>query len=152
MPALIAHAIQLVIWNNFFCSHSEVNGIVICFKTGPVSHRPPPNPPNLATDLENSLHYMNISTKALYPVSWWNILIDKEGWQFILPGSTNERFTRLRRNTNVLQTSNASPNRTETTYGKHSFWNAWRWLYRFRWSAVCLESKTRSTIVWGLYG
>ncbi|KAG4066818.1 hypothetical protein HA402_012885 [Bradysia odoriphaga] len=50
-----------------FVLAGEVNGIVVCFKSGPVSHRPPPNPPTLTSDLDNSLHYMNISTKPLYP-------------------------------------------------------------------------------------
>lgn len=54
----------------------EINGVTVCFKTGPVTHRPPPTVPaanlknnSLITELQNSMHYINISPKSLYPVS-----------------------------------------------------------------------------------
>lgn len=45
----------------------EINGISICFKVGPVTHRPPPSIPTTTPngksiqDIENGLHYVNIS-------------------------------------------------------------------------------------------
>lgn len=52
----------------------DLNGVTVCFKTGPITHRPPPPLPNpvqhsgLISELESSLHYINISPKSLCPV------------------------------------------------------------------------------------
>lgn len=61
---------------------SDINGIAICYKLGPLAHRPPPQPPAGAAPLpppvpskrdsynglENSLHYLNITAKPPFPV------------------------------------------------------------------------------------
>lgn len=45
----------------------EINGITICYKIGPVTHRPPPSIPTSVSngksikDIENALHYVNLS-------------------------------------------------------------------------------------------
>lgn len=46
---------------------SEVNGIMVCFKTGPVTHRAPPSIPiakplSAVDELRSSLHYINIAS------------------------------------------------------------------------------------------
>lgn len=54
----------------------EINGVAVCFKLGQVTHRAPPTVPptaaaaknGLLTDIQNSMHYINISPKPLYPL------------------------------------------------------------------------------------
>lgn len=47
-----------------FTFAGELNGITVCFKSGPIAHRPPPSvpgdPQNALNELENNLYYMNI--------------------------------------------------------------------------------------------
>lgn len=47
-----------------FTLAGEINGITVCFKSGPIAHRPPPSipgdPNNALNELENNLYYMNI--------------------------------------------------------------------------------------------
>lgn len=47
-----------------FTFAGELNGITVCFKIGPIAHRPPPSVPgdhpNAINELENNLYYMNI--------------------------------------------------------------------------------------------
>lgn len=56
-----------------FTLAGEVNGIMVCFKTGPVTHRAPPSIPvakplSTVDELRSSLHYINIaSTPAKSP-------------------------------------------------------------------------------------
>lgn len=43
----------------------ELNGITVCYKSGPVTHRPPPSIPAIdqsIKELESSLHYINIAS------------------------------------------------------------------------------------------
>lgn len=43
----------------------EINGITVCYKSGPVTHRPPPSIPAVdqsIKELESSLHYINIAS------------------------------------------------------------------------------------------
>lgn len=53
-----------------FILAGEINGITVCYKSGPVQHRPPPSIPTNQTalnELENNLYYMNISNGAHPP-------------------------------------------------------------------------------------
>lgn len=47
-----------------FILAGEINGVTVCFKSGPIAHRPPPSIPgdhqNAINELENNLYYMNI--------------------------------------------------------------------------------------------
>lgn len=47
-----------------FLLAGEINGITVCFKSGPIAHRPPPSVPSdhssAINELENNLYYMNI--------------------------------------------------------------------------------------------
>lgn len=47
-----------------FSLAGELNGVTVCFKSGPIAHRPPPSVPgdqlNSINELENNLYYMNI--------------------------------------------------------------------------------------------
>lgn len=46
-----------------FALAGEINGITVCFKIGPIAHRPPPSIPadqQAINELENNLYYMNI--------------------------------------------------------------------------------------------
>lgn len=46
-----------------FTLAGEINGVTVCFKSGPIAHRPPPSIPtdhNVINELENNLYYMNI--------------------------------------------------------------------------------------------
>jgi len=52
-----------------FTLAGEVNSIMVCFKTGPVTHRVPPSVPvprplSAVDELRSSLHYINISSTA----------------------------------------------------------------------------------------
>lgn len=43
----------------------EINGVTVCYKSGPVTHRPPPSIPGVdqsIKELESSLHYINIAS------------------------------------------------------------------------------------------
>lgn len=46
----------------------DINGITVCYKTGPVVHRAPPSVPidqqSAINELENNLYYMNIRNGA----------------------------------------------------------------------------------------
>lgn len=44
-----------------FSFAGEINGISICYKVGPVTHRPPPSIPTNVKDIENGIHYVNIA-------------------------------------------------------------------------------------------
>lgn len=47
-----------------FTLAGDINGVTVCYKSGPIPHRPPPSVPSNQTavnELENSLYYMNIS-------------------------------------------------------------------------------------------
>lgn len=52
-----------------FTYAGELNGITVCFKSGPIAHRPPPSvpgdPPNALNELENNLYYMNIRNGSM---------------------------------------------------------------------------------------
>lgn len=42
----------------------EINGITVCYRSGPVTHRPPPSIPNVdqsIKELGSSLHYINMT-------------------------------------------------------------------------------------------
>lgn len=46
-----------------FALAGDINGVMVCYKTGPVTHRPPPSIPDhqaKINELENNLYYMNI--------------------------------------------------------------------------------------------
>lgn len=47
-----------------FIMAGEINGITVCFKSGPIPHRPPPSIPgdhnSAINELENNLYYINI--------------------------------------------------------------------------------------------
>ncbi|XP_031621752.1 multivesicular body subunit 12A [Contarinia nasturtii] len=45
-----------------FTLAGDINGITVCFKSGPIPHRPPPSIPTdpSINELENNLYYMNI--------------------------------------------------------------------------------------------
>lgn len=47
-----------------FALAGEINGTTVCFKIGPIAHRPPPSIPTdqqtAINELENNLYYMNI--------------------------------------------------------------------------------------------
>lgn len=46
-----------------FTLAGDINGITVCFKSGPIPHRPPPSIPTAdqsINELENNLYYMNI--------------------------------------------------------------------------------------------
>lgn len=46
-----------------FTLAGELNGVTVCFKSGPIAHRPPPSIPidqSGLSELENNLYYMNI--------------------------------------------------------------------------------------------
>lgn len=47
-----------------FLLAGEINGVTVCFKSGPIAHRPPPSIPgdhqSAINELENNLYYMNI--------------------------------------------------------------------------------------------
>lgn len=50
-----------------FTLAGDINGITVCFKSGPIPHRPPPSIPSNQTvinELENNLYYMNISNAS----------------------------------------------------------------------------------------
>lgn len=63
-----------------YLNFSEINGVVVCFKLGPVTHRPPPSVPlkNVQIkDIENSLHYINITgPKPMLPVKVFFYIFD----------------------------------------------------------------------------
>lgn len=54
--------------NSGFTLAGDINGITVCFKTGPVVHRAPPSVPidqqSAINELENNLYYMNIRNGA----------------------------------------------------------------------------------------
>lgn len=47
-----------------FIMAGEINGVTVCFKSGPIPHRPPPSIPgdhnSAINELENNLYYINI--------------------------------------------------------------------------------------------
>lgn len=51
-----------------FALAGEINGVMICFKVGPIAHRPPPSVPNdqqsAINELESNLYYMNIQNAS----------------------------------------------------------------------------------------
>lgn len=51
-----------------FTMAGEINGVTICFKIGPIAHRPPPSVPvdhqTAINELEGNLYYMNIQNAS----------------------------------------------------------------------------------------
>lgn len=51
-----------------FTLAGEINGVTVCYKVGPIAHRPPPSVPidhpTTINDLEKNLYYMNIQNAS----------------------------------------------------------------------------------------
>lgn len=51
-----------------FTMAGEINGVTVCYKVGPIAHRPPPSipieQPTTIHELENNLYYMNIQNAS----------------------------------------------------------------------------------------
>lgn len=86
----------------------DINGVTVCYKTGPVVHRAPPSVPtdqqSAINELENNLYYMNIRNGAANGATNFN---DNEKSK---SNDNNNDYEMLRTTYNIMPPPRCAPN------------------------------------------